>query len=73
MTNAAITPGTQPQMVSNNVIKMDPQPWSITANGGNMIAKITLKTLIRTIFYTLKSYLEGEKFQPFDQSNAIND
>ena len=42
MTRAAITPGIQPQAVSSNVIKNEPQPWSTTAKGGKIIARITL-------------------------------
>jgi len=40
--SAAITPGTQPASVSRKTISTEPQPLSITANGGNRIAKITL-------------------------------
>ena len=43
MTNAPITPGTQPQQVSNKTINTEPQPLSITAKGGKKIAKITRK------------------------------
>ena len=43
---AAITPGTQPASVSRKTITIEPHPLSITANGGNMIANITLKMLI---------------------------
>ena len=43
MTNAAMTPGTQPMHVSKNTISTDPQPRSITANGGKIIAKMTRK------------------------------
>ena len=46
MTNAAITPGTQPQSVNKNTITIDPQPLSKTANGGNKIAHNTRKQLI---------------------------
>ena len=40
---AAITPGIQPIIVRISTIRMDPQPRSYTARGGNMIAKITRK------------------------------
>ena len=42
MMSAAITPGIQPKQVSKNTIRIEPQPWSITARGGNKIAKSTL-------------------------------
>ena len=47
MTNAAITPGTQPQNVKSNTIKNDPQPLPMTDKGGNMMASSTRKKLIR--------------------------
>ena len=43
MTKAPITPGTQPQQVSNKTIKTEPHPLSITAKGGKKIANITRK------------------------------
>lgn len=46
MTNAAMTPGTQPQSVNKNTITIDPQPLSKTDNGGNKIANNTRKQLI---------------------------
>jgi len=46
ITSAAITPGTHPHKVSKKVIINDPQPLSITAKGGNIIARITLNKLI---------------------------
>jgi hypothetical protein len=49
--NAAITPGTQPQMVSINTIRIEPQPLSITAKGGKIIAN---KTRQKLIFITIK-------------------
>jgi hypothetical protein len=54
ITNAAITPGTHPQIVSNKVMMIDPHPWSMTARGGNMIASITLNRLIFMSFITIK-------------------
>ena len=42
MISAAITPGIQPANVKRNTIKTEPQPLSITDNGGNKIASITL-------------------------------
>ncbi len=49
MTNAAITPGTQPQKVKSKTIRNDPQPFPITARGGNKIANKTLIKLIAII------------------------
>lgn len=51
MTNAAITPGTHPQNVSNKTIKKEPQPLPITDSGGNMMANKTLKKLIVVGFF----------------------
>lgn len=39
--SAAMTPGTQPQSVSRNTMSIDPQPRSITASGGKIIARMT--------------------------------
>lgn len=41
MISAAMTPGTQPQSVSKNTISIDPQPRSITAKGGKIMARMT--------------------------------
>ena len=46
ITNAAITPGTQPQSHNKKVIRIEPQPLSITAKGGQMIDSITRQILI---------------------------
>ena len=46
MIKAAITPGIQPSKVRMATNRMEPQPSSKTANGGKMIANITLKRLI---------------------------
>ena len=43
MINAAITPGTHPARVRIETIMTEPQPRSITDNGGNTMAKITLR------------------------------
>ncbi len=55
ITKAAITPGTHPQQVNKNTIKIEPQPLSRTAKGGKIIHKIRLKQDIGIIFskYTL--------------------
>ena len=45
-------PGIQPQSVSKKIIKNEPQPLSITDNGGKIIAYNTLKKLI----YNLVSF-----------------
>ena len=36
--NAAMTPGTHPQRVSRNTMSIEPQPRSITARGGKIMA-----------------------------------
>lgn len=36
-----MTPGTQPQSVKRKVIKIEPQPLSKTAKGGQIIDNIT--------------------------------
>ncbi len=41
--SAAITPGTHPKIVKINTIKTEPQPLSITANGGQIIVTKTRK------------------------------
>ncbi len=46
MTNAAITPGTQPQSHNKKVIRIEPQPLSKTAKGGQMMESITRQILI---------------------------
>lgn len=56
MTNAAITPGTQPQSVNKNTIIIDPQPLSKTASGGNKIANNTRKQLIFFRCFILKLF-----------------
>jgi hypothetical protein len=48
MMSAARTPGTQPRRVRRNTINTDPQPRSITAKGGKIIANKTCKQLIIT-------------------------
>ena len=55
ITKAAITPGTHPQQVNKNTIKIEPQPLSRTAKGGKIIHKIRLKQDIGIIFskYTM--------------------
>jgi hypothetical protein len=47
-------PGTQAQSVNKNTIKIEPQPLSMTAKGGNIIAKITLNNDIVVFFYACK-------------------
>jgi len=46
MTRAAITPGTQPIRVNIVVMTIEPQPLSITANGGKMMHNKTRQQLI---------------------------
>ena len=56
MTRAAITPGTHPHIQRIKTINIDPQPLSITANGGHNIDKKTLNKLIKNNYYKY-SYL----------------
>ena len=55
ITKAAIDPGTHPQQVNKNTIKIEPQPLSRTAKGGKIIHNIRLKQDIDIIFskYTM--------------------
>ncbi|CAM1348033.1 conserved hypothetical protein [Tenacibaculum halocynthiae] len=46
ITNAPITPGTQPQRVSKNTITTEPHPFPSTDKGGKNIASKTLNKLI---------------------------
>lgn len=50
ITKAAITPGTQPQTHSKNVIRIEPQPLSKTAKGGKIIDNITRQILMILFF-----------------------
>lgn len=43
-------PGTQAQSVNKNTIKIEPQPLSMTAKGGNNIANKTLSNDIVVFF-----------------------
>ena len=61
MTNAAMTPGTQPQKVKSRTIRKDPQPFPITASGGKKIANNTRKKLILIWFYWLMMYIYDDK------------
>ena len=49
MIKAARIPGTQPARVKIKTIITDPQPLSITANGGNKMANRTRKKFIINI------------------------
>jgi hypothetical protein len=51
ITKAAITPGTQPQSHKRKTIKIEPQPLSITAKGGQIIDSKTLQKLIFDWFF----------------------
>ena len=51
---AAITPGTQPQMVSIKTINTEPQPLSITARGGKIIERRTRQKVI--LFFIKQKY-----------------
>ena len=54
MTNAAITPGIHPQHVNKKTMSIEPQPLSSTANGGNIIDKMTLNNDITIQFLFLQ-------------------
>lgn len=41
-----MTPGTQPQSHNKKVTRIDPQPLSITAKGGQIMDNITFQILI---------------------------
>ena len=43
MIKAAITPGIQPKQVKIKTMINEPQPLSITAKGGKIMQRITLK------------------------------
>ena len=60
MTKAAITPGIQPQHVNRKTISIEPQPLSNTANGGNIIDKMTLNNDISIRFLFCKYNKRGE-------------
>lgn len=47
-------PGTQAQSVNKNTIKIEPQPLSITAKGGNNIANKTLSNDMMVFFMLAK-------------------
>ena len=51
MTNAAITPGIQPQNHNTVTIKTEPQPLSSTDKGGKKMAISALKKLIFDLIY----------------------
>jgi len=51
ITNAAITPGTQPQKVKSSTIKKEPQPLPKTAKGGkNMASNTRIKLICHVCF-----------------------
>ena len=50
MINAAMTPGTQPQSVSRNTMSIEPQPRSITASGGKIMARMTWRQDMVVLF-----------------------
>ena len=56
--SAAKTPGIQANNVSINTIKIEPQPLSTTANGGQIMDNNTLKKLI--IYFVYKYTLNSE-------------
>ena len=64
MTNAPITPGTQPQAVSKKTIKNEPQPLSATAKGGKKMANNTRNTdiILNSKFLSLNSNISNRTF-----------
>lgn len=48
-----MTPGIQPQQVRIKMIKMDPQPLSKTARGGNKMERITLNKLMVVVMFNI--------------------
>ena len=56
MTNAAITPGTQPIQVSISTMSTEQQPLSITDKGGNIMASMTLSSDM--LFFCKDKYLK---------------
>jgi|TARA_R100001039_G_C1810910_1_gene83055 hypothetical protein len=50
ITKAAITPGTHPQSHNKNTIRIDPQPLSITAKGGQKMESKTRQKLMMDYF-----------------------
>lgn len=55
--NAAITPGTQPQIVKINTITNDPHPLPKTAKGGKKMANKTLQILMVYGFFKIRRSL----------------
>ena len=55
ITNAAITPGTQPQSHNKNTINIEPQPLSTTAKGGQIIDSKTLQKLMYLIYFNTET------------------
>ena len=49
-----MTPGTQPQSVSRSTMSIDPQPRSITASGGKIMARMTWRQDITLLFMLAK-------------------
>lgn len=60
--SAAITPGIQPHRVKINTINTEPQPLSITANGGNKIDNKTRQILIETKLRLKIQYIGRTKY-----------
>jgi hypothetical protein len=57
MIRAAITPGTQPIRVNIVVMTIEPQPLSITANGGKMMHNKTRQQLIDFLSFFLHNLI----------------
>lgn len=72
ITRAAITPGTQPQKVSSNTIRKEPQPLPITESGGNIIASNTLQKLIIVFFNPAYSIGTSYNYQTQEAGDCYN-
>ena len=69
ITKAPITPGIHPHKVNNKIIKKEPQPLSMTDNGGNKMANKTRKKLIAKHWLV---YLKDEKIGYLLHKNPVN-
>jgi hypothetical protein len=54
-----LLPGPIRILLSSKVMMIDPHPWSMTARGGNIMARITrIKLIIFSLFTTIKAIVE---------------
>jgi len=72
MMRAAMTPGTHPQQVRIVTMRIDPQPQSITARGGKIIANRTLKQdMVILVLLVIFRRAKIQKTDKFQQPNDI--